>query len=110
MFKKWKENAKKLLPDDSRSRIIISSTFGVLEYLTASDWAGACHATSAVLHVILKEQGVDSELCIGEVRKNVKTQIIYTDHSWILIDGLIYDIAIYKPLDPVFAEPITFKS
>jgi len=67
--------------------------------------AGACHLLSGVFHVLLKEQDIESSLCIGEVQRSDK---FYFDHSWVEIEELPFDIAIQLNLNgeqnaPVFA-------
>lgn len=56
---------------------------------------GGCHALSSVLYVVLSELGESPELCIGEcLNPNEKP----FDHSWVLLDGKVIDLAIYLPL------------
>lgn len=67
----------------------------VLRFVVDSEYLGACHDTSAVLHMVLAEHGVTSELCIGEVGIGRH----FFDHSWVDIDGAIFDVAVCMP-DP----------
>ncbi|MEC1261273.1 lasso peptide biosynthesis protein [Bacillus swezeyi] len=65
--------------------------------------AGSCHVSSAILFVILKELGYDAKLCLGVVRSGA----FHFDHSWIEIDGKVYDSAINMGLQGVrMAEPV----
>ena len=57
---------------------------------------GACHASSAILFILLREQGYEAVPCIGEVSK----QPIVFDHSWIEINGNIIDAATSNSLIP----------
>ncbi|MEK5436329.1 MULTISPECIES: lasso peptide biosynthesis protein [Paenibacillus] len=52
---------------------------------------GVCHLLSSIMYVMLNEQGIESELCIGEVQR---TDEPYFDHSWIEIDGKAFDLSI----------------
>ncbi len=63
--------------------------------------AGMCHALSSVLFVGLTELGYSPEICIGEV-DDPRQRVKRFDHSWLLLDGKIIDIAIALAiLDPV---------
>lgn len=67
---------------------------------------GACHLISSILYILLSEQKVESSLCIGEVEG---PKGFYFDHSWIEVDGKIFDLAVQFTLDgqrfaPVYAS------
>ena len=64
-----------------------------LEKICIESWPGACHDTSAAIYVIFSELGFSPTLCIGEVISE-KTHF---DHSWVELDGLIYDAAVCFP-------------
>ena len=68
-----------------------------------NDWRGACHAVSAICFVLLKEQGIKCELRLGEVGIH---NVVF-NHSWIVIDQKVFDLAIYKSLEPKFDQPPT---
>ncbi|WP_312501052.1 YecA family protein [Lacrimispora sp.] len=73
-------------------------------YMKIKEWIGACHATSAVLFVVLSELEYFPKLCVGEV----KCSSFLFDHSWIEIDDKIVDLAISMTLQyglPI-SEPI----
>jgi len=79
--------------------------FTVSDYLRKEPRPGACHLLSAILYLLLAEQGIDSVLKIGEV---LRPDGKYFDHSWIEVGGLIFDVAIQLTLEeeqnpPVFA-------
>lgn len=78
----------------------------VLDFIHSNDWQGACHGSSAVLAVLLAAQGLQPILCLGEVCYGD----IYFDHSWVEIDGEIFDAAISKTLIHGFAFPPVFRS
>lgn len=66
---------------------------GLVRYIEATGWFAACHSSSAVLHMLLKERGIDSVIKIGEV---AGYRYIF-DHSWVEIDGKIFDAAVAYP-------------
>lgn len=63
-------------------------------YMERKQWWGACHAASAVLFVSLSELGYKPKLCIGEVLGKG----LYFDHSWIMLDDKMIDLAINMTL------------
>ncbi len=67
------------------------------ELIREAYWGGACYASTAMAHVLLKSQGIESIPCIGVV-KCVNGEIF--DHAWLEIDGKIYDLAIANPMSP----------
>jgi hypothetical protein len=85
-----KVKADKLFPDSPEMYKIKKIYFCVLNYIHKNDWTGACHASSSVMYLLLREQGIDAKLYIGEVKRD---DIIF-DHSWLEINGQIFDAAI----------------
>ena len=69
----------------------------VERFVVQKRWGGACHATTAVLYAICKVLGIKSTPCIGEVLNKV-----FFDHSWLEINGQVFDLAIAMPLEDVF--------
>lgn len=60
---------------------------------------GACHLVSSVLYILLQEQEINCDLCIGEVRNTyLSTTKAAFDHSWIEINEIPFDIAIQLTL------------
>ncbi|HEI9844111.1 TPA: acetyltransferase [Morganella morganii] len=91
----------------------------IIQLIVQFERYGACHDTSAMLYVLAKEIGFNAEIFIGEVYSADHGK--YFDHSWVSIDGFIYDPAIGYPLPeseggkyvcgPVYASiDITAKS
>lgn len=62
----------------------------MLKYMRNEQWRGACHAACSVMYVALSELGYHVELCLGEV----KAESIYFDHSWILLEDKVIDLAV----------------
>lgn len=79
----------------------------MLSWIIKTDYRGGCHDTSAALHMLLGEQGVNSELCIGEVKIDENN---FFDHSWVTVDGMILDASICRPNFSGYAFPPVFAS
>lgn len=77
----------------SRGDAVFSIYAALLKFVVGEVYEGGCHDTSAVLHVLLAESDVASELCIGEVKAGSN----FFDHSWVEIDGAIFDVAVCMP-------------
>ncbi|TQP27684.1 hypothetical protein FLL93_19630 [Vibrio cholerae] len=78
--------------------------FGMLDYLHKNDWQGACHASSSIMYLILREQGVDIQLYLGEVKRG---DIVF-DHSWLEYHGQPIDAAISNTNIRGFSFPPVF--
>lgn len=99
----WRAGMQKVLRGDPKSLIITRTLTSVLRYIGRQRWQGACHAVSAVIYVLFREQGVEAELCLGEVQRD---RVIF-NHSWIEIDGAVCDAAIVLTLNgEQFSAPI----
>lgn len=79
-----------------KSDIILETFFAVVDYYKKYPNPGACHLISSILYVLLREQGITNELCIGVVKDENGMPF---DHSWIEINGEVFDIAIQRPLN-----------
>lgn len=71
----------------------------LLNYMNKEGWAGACHATTAMMYAFGLKIGLNPIACIGEVEKKGDKPF---DHSWLTIDDKIYDLAISLPLPDGF--------
>jgi hypothetical protein len=90
--------------NDDKAKKVFSS---VLSWIVKTNYCGGCHDTSAALHILLSEQGLNSELCIGEVQINENS---FFDHSWVRVDGMILDASICRPNIGGYAFPPVFAS
>jgi hypothetical protein len=84
---------------------IMNTFFAISDYYKRIPNPGACHFISSIFHVLLLEQRIENDLCIGEVTQGTQ----FFDHSWIEMSGKIFDIAIQLTLNeevnpPVFAS------
>lgn len=102
-FWQWEENSIGIMAEIPAGEAITKTFFELLRFADKKEWTGACHAISAVLHVLLKEQGIHSELCVGEVCVNHAT----FSHSWLEINGEVFDVSIY--LQDSLSNPPVFK-
>jgi len=75
-------------------------------YVDENGWGGACHAVAAVLYVLFWEVGVSSTLCLGEAQLGR----IAFDHSWVEVDGAVFDVAIMGTLMEEVGAPPTFRN
>ncbi|MDN8593174.1 SEC-C metal-binding domain-containing protein [Paenibacillus sp. 11B] len=77
-------------------KVICDTYVAINEDFRRNPNPGSCHITSSVMYILLQEQNVECEACIGEVEV---PGLGYFDHSWIEIDGAPFDIAIQLTLD-----------
>ena len=70
-------------------------------------WTGACYATSAILYVLFCEIGLSPSPCIGVVSHPLGIKF---DHSWIEVNGEVYDMAICCPLVGAMALPPVIRN
>ena len=69
----------------------IHNTFNkVLNTIHKYNWKGACHSSSSLLYILLKEHDVNVSLCTGWVRFD---KAVF-GHSWVEYNGLPIDAAI----------------
>ncbi|WP_159299103.1 transposase [Pseudomonas chlororaphis] len=108
MINAWLDTADEISEEGTQNGKRLSQAYGaLLKFISTEDWTGACHSSSAVLYIVLSEMGFTPKLIIGEVRAPAGT----FDHSWIVVDGKIYDAAAGFPGEdgfdvggPVFAS------
>lgn len=75
---------------------VVAQTLSLLYHLMQGDpesFQGACHTLTAIAHVLLTEQGVETVPCWGDVVHRTGP----FDHSWLEIEGEIHDLAISNP-------------
>ncbi len=100
-----KKKADELFPNEPSIYKIKKAYFSVLNFIHKADWSGACHASSSVLFVLLREQKINANIFIGEVARD---KFIF-DHSWVEIGSLPYDAAISHTLIEGFRFSPVFK-
>lgn len=108
----WEKESIKILIatdfSDEEKEKIVKAYFAVLKLISEEKWKGACHSSSSILYVMLKEYGINADLVIGEVKSAELVQPY--DHSWIEIEGKVFDAAILEPLSNVKAHAPVFYS
>lgn len=88
------EQVRRLAPVIPGGQKIVAPFSELLKFVVGSNYCGGCHDTSAVLHMLLADAGLSSELCIGEVGTGQQ----FFDHSWVEVEGLVFDVAVCMPL------------
>ncbi|MFJ2485056.1 lasso peptide biosynthesis protein [Pseudomonas sp. NPDC087639] len=84
------EIASAPLPNGKR---LFQAYAALLNFVRQNDWTGACHDSSASLYMILSEMGFAPKLVTGEV----KAEAGIFDHSWVEVDGKVFDVAVGFP-------------
>lgn len=103
MRTEWITNAERIAGHKRAAKNAHRVFETVLKLLHGSDWRGACHASSAITHIALREMGGDNTLVLGEAVLGS----VHFDHSWVELDGKPIDTAISMPLDVRFpANPV----
>jgi hypothetical protein len=90
-FDVWDKNAKNSLigfEHEIETRMIF---FALLDFIKFMNWRGACYPASVALTVLFREIGLNAVLCIG----NVEFIDIRFTHSWVEVDGKIFDATIW---------------
>ena len=85
---------------------ILTTFFAVSDFYKKHPNPGACHFISSVFHILLNEQGIENDLCIGEVTQGSQ----FFDHSWIEIDGKVFDIAIQLTYNEDINPPVLLRT
>jgi len=103
---RWSANVNRVASRKPALRKEFGRLFiAVVAYVEEAGWAGACHATSAVMHLLLGNLRIPSAVCIGEAALGS----IPFDHSWIESAGEVYDAAICSTQYRELNEPPTFR-
>jgi len=102
----WKSVLKDISKNSRELEGISKVYLPVLSWIHRTQYRGGCHDTSAAMYILLGELGIKSELCIGEVQAGEK----WFDHSWLEVDGKIYDASVCMPNISEYAFPPVFYS
>ncbi len=107
MILPWIQRANDASRNLHNGKGIFDAYTALLTVVWREGWNGACHDTSAMLYMLLREQGYSPALVTGEVKAADK----YLDHSWVEVEGKIYDVAVGFPHeDGVYVGPSVFAS
>lgn len=88
------QNVKEIVNKNGYGEDMADVILNLYDYIMEKTWYGACHASTAVLYVALKEMGYNVALKIGECQHKSDKPF---DHSWIELDDKIIDLAIFLP-------------
>lgn len=72
-----------------------NTLLGAFDFIVENQFQGGCHLISAVLFMLLSDQGYEPIVKTGEV--GISDYVF--DHSWIELDGKIIDLTIMNTLD-----------
>ena len=103
----WRKEAESIQDNENIDVKVFDIYFATLNYILKNDWKGSCHITTAIMYILLKESGFSPICCIGEV---VASESLAFDHSWIELDGEIYDASIVLPLEEIVVSGPIFNS
>ena len=103
-LRRWLSDARSITVRSDAERYTKRIFTATLKFVAQNQWQGACHGTSAILALLLNAGRVQAVPCLGECYADN----YYFDHSWIEIDGLVYDAAIAVPLIPSHRKPPVF--
>ena len=101
------ENMKQIEFKHSKEEGIQKAYAATLKYISKNEEAaGGCHFISSMLHILLEEQGIENTVAIGEVQDH-EANIIFS-HSWVEINGDVFDPAIMHTLDGAVHPPVYY--
>lgn len=98
-MKEMIENLNQILEGHKYQEILVPLYKEIINFMMINNWRGACHESCGVQFLLLNELGIDCEWRLGEVTfkdKYIQNRPVCFDHSWILIDNEIFDIALLK--------------
>lgn len=107
MIQSWLHHAELASAPLPNGKRLFQAYAALLNFVWQNDWTGACHDSSAAMYMILKEMGFSPKLVTGEVKADAGT----FDHSWIELDGKIFDVAVgFAGEDGHYVGPAVFAS
>lgn len=93
MIQPWLHQAEQAAMSLPNGKRLFQAYAVLLNFAWQNDWTGACHDSSAILYMVLSEMGFSPKIVIGEVKASAGT----FDHSWVELDGKIFDVAVGFP-------------
>lgn len=85
----------------------------LIDFMIKINWRGACHESCGVQFVLLNELGIRCDWRLGEVffkEKKIQDRPVCFDHSWILINNEIFDIALLRTNNPAMDSFPTIRN
>lgn len=102
---KWSRAVRALPVNGPRDYRLRRTFAAMLDFIHSQGWQGACHPSSAILAVLLKEQDIEVAPYLGECGANG----FVFDHSWVEVDDEVYDAAISNTLIQEKSYPPVFR-
>lgn len=98
---------KKVTAQEGYESVVSDFICNLYHYMKEKQWCGACHTTCSILFVGFSELGYSPQICIGELAIPTRPRF---DHSWIMVDKKIIDLAVALPLpgNAPISSPIIF--
>lgn len=98
---------KKVTVQEGYESVVSDFICNLYHYMKKKQWCGACHATCSILFVGFSELGYSPQIYIGESAIPTRPRF---DHSWIMVDNKIIDLAVALPLpgNAPISSPIIF--
>lgn len=93
MIRSWTHQAEQAASSLPNGKRLFQAYVALLNFVWKNDWTGACHDSSAILYMVLSEMGFSPTIVTGEVKASAGT----FDHSWVELDGMIFDVAVGFP-------------
>ncbi|MCG8911003.1 lasso peptide biosynthesis protein [Pseudomonas sp. DP-17] len=93
MKEEWVYSSKYVMEQSGLDYWYFNAFCELMEAIVPLGLHGACHSTSAILHMLLSEKGLPSLIKIGVV-ESPKGPF---DHSWVESNDMIFDLAVAFP-------------
>lgn len=99
----WIQAARAVIKEDDPASALLRPFWELVAFQERQGWYGACHADTAVLYVLGRELGVAH---ITPIIGEASYETFPFDHSWLDVNGHIWDAAAYRPLPDAFPLPV----
>ena len=101
---RWSANIDTIACEASLDARIAKIFDATLVFISQTNWRGACHGIAAIQYVIFSELGFEPKLYAGITETGIWT----TGHSWIEMEGKVYDAACYFSVEDTPRRPPVF--
>lgn len=102
--KRLRLQADRLFPDTAENYTLKKLFFAVLKSTEQDDWLDSCQSVTALFYILLREQGLPVRACLGLVEQKG----LSVGHTWIELDGLVYDLPIKAESTDDEQGPVVF--
>ncbi len=91
----WKQRSREIVTKNDPAVALLRPFWALVAFQERQRWRGACHSDTAVLYVLGRELGLAHITpIIGEASHGS----FPFDHSWLDVNGHVWDAAAYRPL------------